>query len=227
MVPEAGTSPSVWRSRADNGSVKAASAAREAAWAAAVQASLIANQGPACTAAAILIALGALARDLGQEVELPPLATATLALGARAELTPPGNLDYIAPPGRPSRLDRRVEALAASIGLPVRCRSELPLMVLRPRPRPGEALVCHLAWGQEEPGRTGFWGFHPLRPSTYSTGGHTVVVVAERDRGWLVGDPNHPTLQVWPRPGLAVVATRIRPVIPAGSGSQPGAGFRG
>jgi hypothetical protein len=81
----------------------------------------------------------------------------------------------------------------------------------RPRPGPGEALVVNLAWGQEAPGRSGTWGWHPLRPATYATGGHSVVLAAVEDGEWVVVDPNHEGVQRWPRGGLAVTVTRIRP----------------
>ena len=78
------------------------------------------------------------------------------------------------------------------------------------RPREDELLVVNLAWGQEAPGRYGSWGWHPLRPSTYSTGGHSVVLAEVREGGgWTVLDPNHEGLQLWPRPGLAVTVTRL------------------
>jgi hypothetical protein len=171
----------------------------EAAW--------VANQGAACTTASVLIALGALgARGL------PDLGTASVRLGASEPFGAPGLLDYVGLPGRRALLDLRVERLAAAAGLPVRSRSGPVARGWHMRPAPGEALVVNLAWGQEHPGRYGTWGWHPLRPRTYATGGHSVVLAArEPSGGWVVVDPNHRGVQRWPRPGLAVTVTRIRP----------------
>jgi len=167
------------------------------------------NQGAACTTASILAGLRALgARDL------PDLGAATLALGAREPYGAPALLDYVSLPGRRAPLDRRVEALAAAAGLRVRSRSGLVARGRRLRPAGGVALVANLAWGQEAPGAVGTWGWHALRPATYSTGGHSVLLVAVEGREWLVLDPNHPGLQRWPRPGYAVTATRIRRLVP-------------
>lgn len=169
----------------------------EAAW--------VPNRGGACTTAAVLAALGALGARA-----LPELGSATLALGARRPYGAPPLLDYLGCHGRPSRLDRRIEALAKRHGLAVRSRTNLVLPGWPLRPRPGQVLVVNLAWGQEAPGRWGSWGWKPLRPATYSTGGHSVVLVdLLSDGGWLVLDPNHPGLQRWPRPGLAVTVIRI------------------
>lgn len=170
----------------------------EAAW--------VPNQGAACTTASVLAGLGALgARDL------PALGPATLALGAAAAFGAPGLLDYVSWPGRRAPLDVRVEALAAGRGFPVRSRSGLVLPGRRLRPSPDEVLVVNLAWGQEAPGRYGSWGWHPLRPATYWTGGHSVVLAGLTPaNGWVVLDPNHQGLQRWPRPGLAVTVTRLR-----------------
>jgi hypothetical protein len=163
------------------------------------------NRGAACTTAAILAGLGALgARDL------PDVEAATLALGAAVPCGPPALLDYVSLPGRRAPLDVRVEALAAAAGLAVRSWSGLVAAGWRVRPRPGEALVVNLAWGQEAPGRYGAWGWHPLRPATYTTGGHSVLLAAVEGRAWVVLDPNHEGVQRWPRPGLAVTVTRIR-----------------
>jgi hypothetical protein len=171
------------------------------------------NRGAACTTASILAGLGALgARDL------PDLAAATLALGAREPYGAPALMDYVTLAGRRAPLDLRVEALAAAAGLSVRCRSGLVATGWRLRPRPGEALVANLAWGQEAPGRAGTWGWHPLRPPTYGTGGHSVLLVAVEGREWVVLDSNHEGLQRWRRPGYAVTATRIRPVASPGHG---------
>ena len=78
-------------------------------------------------------------------------------------------------------------------------------------PRPDEALIVNLAWGEETSGVYGSFGWNPLRPRTYSTGGHSVLLVAVEGSEWLVLDPNRPGLQRWPRPGLAVTVTRLRP----------------
>lgn len=171
-----------------------------------LRAAWVANRGAACTSAALLAGLGALgARGL------PALEEATLALGAREPLAAPALWDYVSWPGRRAPLDLRLEALAAAHGLRVRASSAAvpPGWPLQPRAR--EVLVVHLAWGQESNGRYGTWGWNPLRPSTYSLGGHSVVLAAADKRGWLVLDPNHPDLQRWPRPGLATARTRLRP----------------
>jgi hypothetical protein len=165
----------------------------------------VANQGAACTTASILAGLGALgARNL------PGLAAATLALGAREAYGAPALLDYVSLPGRRAPLDVRVEALAAAAGLRVRSRSSLVARGWALRPGPDEALIANLAWGQEAPGVVGTWGWHALRPATYQTGGHSVLLVAVEGREWLVLDSNHRGLQRWPRPGYAVTATRVR-----------------
>jgi hypothetical protein len=170
------------------------------------------NRGAACTTAAILAGLGALGA-----AGLPPLEEATRALGAGEPLGAPGLGDYVSWPGRRAPLDLRVEALAGAHGAPVRSHSSFRLPGWPLRPRAGEVLVAHLAWGQESPGRYGSWGWHPLLPATYSTGGHSVVLAAVDARGWQVLDPNLPGLQRWPRPGLATAVTRIsaaRPSVP-------------
>ena len=164
------------------------------------------NQGAACTSAAVLAALGALGA-----VRLPSLAAASLALGAAAEYGAPGLLDYVSWPGRRAPLDLRVEALAAAAGLRVRSRSTAVVPGLPLRPRPDEVLLVHLAWGQERPGTYGAWGWNPLKPATYSTGGHSVLLARVDGRRWTVLDPNLEGLQKWPRPGLATAATRLRP----------------
>jgi hypothetical protein len=163
------------------------------------------NRGAACTTAAILAGLGALGAT-----GLPTLEGATMALGAAEPLGAPGLLDYVSWPGRRAPLDLRIEALADAHGLVVRSRSGFRLPGWPLRPRAGEVLVAHLAWGQEAPGHQGSWGWYPLRPATYNIGGHSVVLAALDGRGWRVFDPNHPGLQHWPRPGLATAVTRIR-----------------
>lgn len=163
------------------------------------------NQGAACTTASVLAGLGALGLE-----DVPPLGPASLALGAALPYGAPGLLDYVAWPGRRAPLDVRIEALAAGRGLEVRSRSGLVVPGWPLRPGPGEALVVNLAWGQEAPGRYGSWGWHPLRPATYATGGHSVLLAAVTPKGgWLVLDPNWEGLQEWPRPGLAVTVTRL------------------
>jgi hypothetical protein len=165
------------------------------------------NRGGACTTAAVLAALGALGAE-----RLPELREASLELGAREPLGAPALFDYVALPGRPAPLDRRIEDLAARHGLRVRSTTDL----VRPggplRTRDGELLVANLAWGRERPGVYGSFGWNPLKPGTYSTGGHSVLLVATDGPGWLVLDPNHAGLQHWERPGLAVTRTRIRRV---------------
>jgi hypothetical protein len=165
----------------------------------------IPNRGGACTTAAVLAALGALGAE-----RLPDLWDATLALGAQEPLGAPALMDYVSLPGRPAPLDRRIEDLAARHGLRVRSRTGLVAPGRPLRTRDGELLVANLAWGRERPGVYGSWGWNPLRPETYSTGGHSVLLVATGAEGWLVLDPNHAGLQRWERPGLAVTRTRIR-----------------
>ena len=171
----------------------------------ALAAAWVPTRGAACTTAAVLSGL----RLLGVR-SLPELAAATLALGAREPYGAPALLDYVALPGRRAPLDVRIEALASQHGLAVRSQSQLCPPGQPPRPSSGEALVVNLAWGQEEPGRYGSWGWQPLRPATYSTGGHSVLLAAVEGREWLVLDPNWPEPQRWPRPGMAVTAIRIR-----------------
>jgi hypothetical protein len=155
----------------------------------------------------VLAALGALGAR-----RLPDLRDATLELGAREPLGAPGLLDYVALPGRPAPLDRRIEDLAARHGLRVRSSTGLVTPGLPLRTRDDELLVANLAWGRERPGVYGTWGWHPLRPETYSTGGHSVLLAATDVEGWLVLDPNQAGLQRWERAGLALTRTRIRPV---------------
>jgi hypothetical protein len=165
------------------------------------------NRGGACTTASVLAALGALgARDL------PDLEDATIQLGAQEPLGAPALLDYVALPGRPAPLDGRVEDLAAGHGLRVRSRSGLVLPLAPLEVQDPEMLVANLAWGQERPGHYGSWGWQPLVPGTYTTGGHSVLVVSTGPEGWLVLDSNHEGLQTWPRPGLAITTTRITPL---------------
>jgi hypothetical protein len=165
------------------------------------------NRGGACTTASVLAALGALGARA-----LPELLDATLQLGAQEPLGAPALLDYVSLPGRPAPLDRRVEDLAARHGVRVSCHSRLVVPLVALHVREPELLVANLAWGQERPGHYGSWGWRPLEPATYSTGGHSVLVVATGPEGWLVLDSNHEGLQRWPRPGVAVTTTRISPV---------------
>jgi hypothetical protein len=104
-----------------------------------------------------------------------------------------------------------VERLAARHGLPVRCRTTLAVPWAPLEVGEGELVVANLAWGQERPGHYGSFGWNPLKPATYSTGGHSVLLASAAADGWLVLDPNHAGLQHWPRPGLAVTVTRITP----------------
>jgi hypothetical protein len=152
----------------------------------------------------VLAALGGLGA-----ADLPDLRAATLALGARQAYGAPGLLDYVSAPGRRAPLDVRVEQLSASCGLPVRSRSGLVVPGWPLRTRPRASLVANLAWGQERPGHYGTWGWNPLLPATYTTGGHSVVVAAVEGSEWVVLDPNHEGLQRWPRPGVAITVTRI------------------
>jgi hypothetical protein len=104
----------------------------------------------------------------------------------------------------------RVEALARTHGIVVRSHSGLVVRGRRLRVRANEVLIANLAVGQEAPGVYGTWGWHPLRPRTYSTGGHSVVLAGVEGRSWVVVDPNYEGVQRWPRPGWAVTVTRIR-----------------
>lgn len=176
----------------------------------ALTAAWVRNQGAACTTAAVLAALGGLGA-----IGLPDLGRATLALGATVPYGAPALMDYVGRPGRRAALDMKVEAMAAACGLAVHCHSGLVVPGWPLHPRPGEALVVNLAWGQEEPGVYGTWGFHPLRLATYTTGGHSVVLAAVTGREWLVVDPNHQGVQRWPSPGLAVTVTRLSRAAPA------------
>ena len=162
------------------------------------------NQGGACTTASLLMALGLLGVP-----DLPALGPATLALGAAQEYGAPGLLDYLSGPGRRAPLDLRVERIAAERGVAVRSRTGLVVPGWPLRTRPREVLVAHLAWGQERPGYRGTWGFRPLVRATWATGGHSVVVAEAGPAGWRVLDPNHPGVQTWPRPGIAVTRTRL------------------
>jgi hypothetical protein len=166
--------------------------------------SWIQNQGAACTSACVLAGLGALGAQ-----DLPDLATASGFL-AGAPFGAPGLLDYVTLPGRRAPLDLRIEQLAAAHGITVGSTSEVVLPGWTQRPGEAEVLIVHLAYGQEAPGRYGTWGWHPLLPATYSTGGHSVVLAALDGDGWTVLDPNRPRLQNWPRPGIATARTRLR-----------------
>jgi hypothetical protein len=165
----------------------------------------VANQGSACTSAAALIALGLL-----DVPDLPALDAASLALGAPIAYGAPGLLDYVTLAGRRAPLDVRIERLAEERGAPIRSRTGVVAPWPALRTGSGELLLAHLAWGQERPGVYGTWGFHPLDRATWSTGGHSVVVLQGGRGPWRVLDPNHPGVQVWPRPGVAVTATRLR-----------------
>ncbi|MDQ6691477.1 MAG: hypothetical protein M3Z13_01795 [Candidatus Dormibacteraeota bacterium] len=139
---------------------------------------------------------------------LPDLGVVTLAL-AKRRYGAPDLLDYVSWPGRRAPLDLAVERLALECGIAVRSRSSAVLPGRRLRPRPGAVLVVHLAFGQEAPGRYGTWGWHPLRPFTYTTGGHSVLLAGTDGPRWRVLDPNFPAMQQWPRPGLATATTLI------------------
>lgn len=171
----------------------------------------VANRGAACTPASVLMAL----RLLGVP-ELPPLDAMSLALGANLPYGAPGLLAYLALPGRRSPLDLAIERVANAGGLPVRARTALVAPWTALRTRPGEVLVAHLAWGQERPNTRGSWGFRPLDVRTWSTGGHSVVVLDGGAAHWRVLDPNHPGVQEWARPGVAVTATRLSRAGPPG-----------
>jgi hypothetical protein len=140
---------------------------------------------------------------------VPDLGAATLALGAPKPYAAPSLLDYLALPGRRLPLDRRIEDLAAGLGLRVRSRTSWALPGFPLRPVEGEILIVNLIWGQERPGVYGTWGWNPVKLATYRTGGHSAVLVRVDGGAWVVLDPNHPGLQRWPRPGLALTATRI------------------
>lgn len=174
-----------------------------------LEASWVRNQGSACTSAAVLAALGGLGVD-----SLPDLATGSTFL-AGSEFGAPALLDYVSLPGRRAPLDLRIESLARAGGLRVNSRTGIVVPFWPLRPRQGEGLIVHLAWGQEKSDQYGTWGWNPLHPATYSTGGHSVVLVRVEPPGWTVLDPNLEHLQEWPRPGIATAATRLRP-LPAG-----------
>ena len=167
--------------------------------------SWVQNQGAACTSACILAGLGALGAT-----GLPDLATASKYL-AGAPLGAPALLDYVTLPGRRAPLDIRIESLARGHALKVNARSGVAVPGWPLHPASGEVLIVHLAYGQEAPARYGTWGWNPLLPWTYSTGGHSVVLAGVEGSAWTVLDPNRPRLQDWPRPGIATATTRISP----------------
>lgn len=170
-----------------------------------LEAARVENVGPSCTSASVLTGL----RLLGLGTR-PDLEEATLALTG-ASYVAPRLLDYVGLPGRRAPLDVRIEAFALRHGLRVGARTRLVAPGWRPRVRDDEILVMNLAWGQEAPGRRGSWGWHPLRPSTYATGGHSVVLAEVLPTGeWVVVDPNHAAAQRWPSGGLPITVTRIR-----------------
>jgi hypothetical protein len=166
--------------------------------------SWIQNQGAACTSACVLAALGALGA-----LELPDLATASNFLAGQPNGAP-ALLDYVTLPHRRAPLDMRIEELGSRHGITVSSLSEVVLPGRRQRPGESEVLIVHLAYGQEAPGRYGSWGWNPLNPATYSTGGHSVVLAALDGDGWTVLDPNRPRLQNWPHPGIATARTSLR-----------------
>jgi len=165
--------------------------------------SWVQNQGAACTSACVVAALGALGAT-----GLPDLGTASRFL-AGEPFAAPALLDYVTLPGRRAPLDVRIESLASGHGLRLNARSGVVLPGWPLRPEPGQVLIVHLAYGQEAPARYGTWGWNPLQPATYSTGGHSVVLAAVEGSAWTVLDPNRPRLQEWPRPGIATAATRL------------------
>jgi len=165
----------------------------------------VSNEGPSCTTAAALAALGALGAT-----DLPDLRDATSAL-AGASLAAPALRDYVSMPGRRAPLDERIETLARAHGLVIKAESGVVMPGWPLRPPATGALIVHLAWGQERPGHYGSWGWRPLRPETYSTGGHSVVLAAVEGSEWIVSDPNHERLQTWPRPGIATARTLLLP----------------
>lgn len=169
------------------------------------KAAWVANAGPSCTTAALLAGLGALGVP-----GLPGLEEGTREL-AGAPLAAPALLDYVSLPGRRSRLDTRLERLAARLGRPVRSQTRVVLPGWPLRAAEGAVTVAHLAWGQERPGVYGTWGFHLLDRASWDSGGHSVVLVDGGRGRWRVLDPNHRGIQEWPRPGLAVTVTRVRP----------------
>ena len=170
----------------------------------AVEAAWVANAGPSCTSAALLAALGLLG-----VTGLPGLEAGTREL-AGAPFAAPALLDYVGLPGRRAPLDRRVEALGGRLGAAVQSRTRLAVPGRPPATPPGWVTVAHLAWGQERPGVYGSWGFRLLERASWDTGGHSVVLLTGGRGSWRVLDPNHPLIQEWPRPGVAVTVTRIR-----------------
>ena len=171
-----------------------------------LEANWVCNQGPSCTTAATLAGLGALGATA-----LPDLGEATRLL-AGDRYAAPALGDYLALPGRRAPLDLRIEALARAHGLAVHSSTGVVLPGLPLRPPAAGALIAHLAWGQERSGHYGSWGWRPLHLATYATGGHSVVLAAREGEGWVVSDPNHPQLQHWPRPGVAISRTLLIPV---------------
>lgn len=165
--------------------------------------SWIQNRGAACTSACVLACLGALGA-----VGLPDLATGSSLLAGN-QYGAPALLDYVSLPGRRAPLDLRIEQIAKERGLAVRSESVVVVPGWPLRPTDSEVLIVHLAYGQEAPGRYGAWGWNPLLPATYSTGGHSVVLAGLAGSGWTVLDPNLPGLQSWPRPGIATARTRL------------------
>ena len=165
--------------------------------------SWVQNRGAACTSACVLAALGAMGAS-----GLPDLAAASGFL-AGAEYAAPGLLDYVSLPNRRAPLDLKIEALGRGHGVSVSSLTSVVFPGSAQRPNPDEVLIVHLVYGQEAPERYGTWGWHPLIPSSYSTGGHSVVLAALEGEGWMVLDPNRPALQSWPRPGIATAHTRL------------------
>src|SRR5205807_9031843 len=130
-----------------------------------------------------------------------------------SEYGAPALLDYVSLPGRRAPLDLRIEELARGCGLDVDSRTGIVVPLWQLRPRDGEALIVHLAWGQEKPGQYGAWGWNPLQPATYSTGGHSGALVRVDATGWPGLDPNLEHLQERPRDGNAT---------PPAPGTPPG-----
>lgn len=165
--------------------------------------SWVQNRGAACTSACVLAGLGAMGAT-----GLPDLAAASGFL-AGAEYAAPGLFDYVSLPGRRAALDVKVESLARDHGLALSCHTSIVFPGSTQSPNPDEVLIVHLVYGQEAPERYGTWGWNPLVPTSYSTGGHSVVLAALDGPGWTVLDPNRPALQSWPRPGIATAHTRL------------------
>ena len=166
----------------------------------------IANPDVSCTYAAVLTGLAAL--GVG---DIPDIGDGATELGAKTPASVPGFLDYIPSP-LTSPLDRSIEEFARRRGVEVKARSSIRLRVPSKvkAPQAGEVVIAHCERGQESPGVRTWLGLDWQRPSTWLSGGHSVVVAGVLPGGaWRVVDSNHPGVQTWPEPGLRFCETRI------------------